>query len=138
MKRYLIACMSFNASITGGLTPNDIEFSNPKIFTCESNQSTSDVINKYRLEYRVNNTTPTIVIALSDMTDYNTGVVITTSLGKHFDYDALKHYDRFYDLGASVCIDMMLDNDVHIEPSSLLPDWLKPVAKRVSIFASKQ
>ena len=136
MKRYLIACISTDIT-KENLTESEIEFTNPKIYTCESNQVASELINKYRLDLRINTEIPTIAIALTDSMNSATANIISKTLGKQFDYKTLKPYCTYFDAGVSICIDVLLDNDTHFDPDILLPEWLKASKKRVSIFASK-
>ena len=136
MKSYLIACMDFDV-MKEDLNPSDVTFSNPKVSSYLSNQVTSELVDKYRLDLRVNNTTPVIIIALSDSVNTTTSAIIVKSLGNQFNYEALKPYCTYFNPGMSLCIDMLLDNDVHIDPDALMPEWLKPMKKRVSVFAAK-
>lgn len=136
MKRYLIICMSFDMT-KEDLSSKDVKLSNPRVYTCDTNQFSSDLISRYRVTHHVSNETPIIAIALTDYTDANTAAVIINSIGKQFDYDILRRFERFYDIGPSVCVDMLLDNDVHIDPLTILPNWLKPITKHVSLYAIK-
>lgn len=136
MKRYLIACIS-NDVTDENLQTSDIKFINPKIYSYNDNQMLEGLVSRYRTDLRIDYSIPTIAIALADFTDANTAVIITNSLGKEFTYGILEPYKAYFDAGASVCIDVLIDASVHFEFEKLVPDWLKVSKKRVDAFISR-
>ena len=136
MKRYLIACI--DDDITNPETVHEnMTFSNPTVFTYESNQMLDDVVSKYHLNLRIDASIPTIVFALTDLTDASSASVIVKTIGRKFKYADIYKYRMYIDGDSSICIDALVDNSDTVDFSKILPKWLAPTKKRLNIFAAK-